>query len=285
MNPEKVFIIGAPRSGTNMLRDALTSFEGISTWPCDEINYIWRYGNATSNSDQISPSKANQKIKNYIEKKFNQIAKRNKSKVIIEKTCANSLRIPFIEKLFPESKYIFIYRDGYDAACSAQIRWKSKMNIRYIYDKVKYVPITDLPYYSLRYLWTRIYKIFSKEKHLAFWGPVLPSMRDIIKNNDLDQVCAIQWEQCVNKALDALEQMHKEKVLYVKYETFVKNPAEEIKRILIFLHHSTSESHLHTIASKISANNVGKGKRSLSKDDFAKINKLISSTMHRLNSL
>ena len=38
-----VIIIGAPRSGTNMLRDILTNFEGIETWPCDEINYIWTW--------------------------------------------------------------------------------------------------------------------------------------------------------------------------------------------------------------------------------------------------
>ena len=38
-------IIGAARSGTNMLRDVLTSLDGVDTWPCDEINYIWRHGN------------------------------------------------------------------------------------------------------------------------------------------------------------------------------------------------------------------------------------------------
>ena len=40
-----VVIIGAPRSGTNMLRDVLTSLPGFATWPCDEINLIWRHGN------------------------------------------------------------------------------------------------------------------------------------------------------------------------------------------------------------------------------------------------
>ena len=38
-----VIIIGAGRSGTNMLRDLLAQLPQFSTWPCDEINYIWRH--------------------------------------------------------------------------------------------------------------------------------------------------------------------------------------------------------------------------------------------------
>ena len=30
--------------GHNMLRDVLTKLPGVATWPCDEINYIWRHG-------------------------------------------------------------------------------------------------------------------------------------------------------------------------------------------------------------------------------------------------
>ena len=38
MNRAPVVIIGAPRSGTNMLRDVLVGVGGYATWPCDEIN-------------------------------------------------------------------------------------------------------------------------------------------------------------------------------------------------------------------------------------------------------
>ena len=58
-----VVIIGAPRSGTNMLRDILSTFEGVATWPCDEINYIWRHGNMSYPSDEIPRELANPKTK------------------------------------------------------------------------------------------------------------------------------------------------------------------------------------------------------------------------------
>ena len=67
-------IIGAPRSGTNMLRDVLTSLEGIATWPCDEINYIWRHGNVRFPSDEIPADRATPVIKSYIQQSFEERA-------------------------------------------------------------------------------------------------------------------------------------------------------------------------------------------------------------------
>ena len=40
LGAKPVVIIGAPRSGTNMLRDVLCDWPGVVTWPCDEINLI-----------------------------------------------------------------------------------------------------------------------------------------------------------------------------------------------------------------------------------------------------
>ena len=42
------------------------SLDGIVTWPCDEINYIWRYKNKTFPSDQITVDKVTPEIKKYI---------------------------------------------------------------------------------------------------------------------------------------------------------------------------------------------------------------------------
>jgi ATP-binding cassette subfamily B protein len=66
--------------------------------------------------------------------------------------------------------------------------------------KVRYVPFTDLPYYGVRYFWTRVYRLFSREKRLAFWGPAFEGMDAVLKAHTLNEVCALQWQQCVNKA-------------------------------------------------------------------------------------
>jgi len=93
VNYRPVIIIGAPRSGTNMLRDALTGVPGVSTWPCDEINYIWRHGNKRHPSDEFTPEMVTSDIRRYVNHRFDRVASRCHAHTVVEKTCANSLRM------------------------------------------------------------------------------------------------------------------------------------------------------------------------------------------------
>lgn len=209
-------IIGAPRSGTNMLRDVLTSFGGIGTWPCDEINYIWRHGNVRYPSDEIPADRATPAAAAYIRARFEDIRRTQNVRIVVEKTCASCLRVPFINKVLPEARYVYIYRDGIDATGSAKLRWTAKLDIPYLMEKVRFVPLTDLPYYGLRYFWSRIYRVFSREKRLAFWGPKLDNMDEILEKHTLNEVCALQWQRCVEKADSDLAQIEPERVIRVR---------------------------------------------------------------------
>lgn len=161
---QTVIIIGAPRSGTNMLRNMLIKLPGAGTWQCDEINYIWRHGNCRYPSDELEPEMATKKVKHYIRGHFNKIAQSQKLDMVIEKTCANSLRVNFVDQIFPDAKYIFIVRDGIDVVGSAMQRWKANLDISYVLQKVKYVPIADFPYYGRIYLVNRLFKFFLKRR-------------------------------------------------------------------------------------------------------------------------
>ena len=97
---KNVFIIGAPRSGTNILRDTITKLDEFETWPCDEINHIWRHYNTRMYHDRFNKSHAKPKVKKYLTNKFKAVKFKNQSKYLVEKTCANSLRIPFINEIF-----------------------------------------------------------------------------------------------------------------------------------------------------------------------------------------
>ena len=82
------------------------------------------------------------------------------------KTCSNSLRVNFVNEIFPEAKYIFLVRNGIDVVASMKKRWKTKFEPLFIFKKALYTPITDMPYYTIKYLYNRLYKIFSKENWL-----------------------------------------------------------------------------------------------------------------------
>ena len=283
MNP--VIIIGAPRSGTNMLRDVLTSFDGVSTWPCDEINYIWRHGNVRYPSDEIPAERAIPAVKNYIQQRFSDIRKRYSADVVIEKTCANSLRVPFVDAVVPEAKYVFIYRDGIDATGSAKLRWTAKLDIPYILEKMRFVPKIDLPYYGLRYFWARVYRLISREKRLAFWGPALDDMPTILQKHTLNEVCALQWQRCVDKAEAALSAMSEDRVIRVCYEDFVRQPAEELARILVFMGKAVPADEIATAVAGVSPRSLGKGRKALGAEEVLRLEKLVGESLKRYGYL
>ena len=96
-----IIIIGAARSGTNMLRDVLTRLPGFVTWPCDEIPFIWRHGNVRHPSDVLPAESAGPDIRAYIRGKFEEFGRAHALSTVVEKTCSNSLRVPFVDRVLP----------------------------------------------------------------------------------------------------------------------------------------------------------------------------------------
>ena len=70
--------------------------------------------------------------------------------------------------------------------------------------------------------------MFSSNNSLKFWGPNLDGMTDIIKDKSLNEICALQWKECVENAEKSLSKMNKKKVLNLYYEELVQNPFSEI---------------------------------------------------------
>lgn len=271
MSYEKVIIIGSPRSGTNMLRDLLSSLPGVGTWPCDEINYIWRHGNVSFNSDQFTPAMATPAVKKYINRQFDQLAESRGLDMVVEKTCANSLRVGFVDEVLPSAKYIFIVRDGLDVVGSARMRWTAKLDISYVLKKVRYVPPIDLPFYALRYLYHRLYKLVSHEKRLALWGPVLPSVDQLLQRFSLIEVCALQWKACVDRSEEDLSAIPVDRLFRLSYEEFVANPIEEFAKISHFLDREVPSEVEEYLANNVRQNSVGKGRQALNKSEVNKL--------------
>ena len=276
---KKVIIVGAPRSGTNMLRDTLCKHKDIATWPCDEINYIWKHGNVLHPSDSIPASRASNTIKEYIRESFDWVARSYSAKVVIEKTCANSLRIPFVDKVCHDAKYIFIVRNGMDVVSSSKIRWTASLDWKYILKKARFVPLIDLPYYAARYLLNRIYGVFSSSNKLKSWGPVLDDMSNISNGLSLNEVCALQWRECVNSSKDAFLKINNSRILKIHYEDLVRAPVFEVEKIMDFIQVSTSTEEVLSMTHSISSKNIGKGESSFSKKEAKNIRTIVGDTL------
>ncbi len=276
-----VIIIGAARSGTNMLRDILTAVPDFGTWDCDEINPIWRHGNLSHPSDEFNADMATDSIKRFIRRKFSKIGKALGVSNVVEKSCANSLRVSFINEILPEAKYVFIYRDGRDTVASSAIRYNASFELGYTLKKLRYVPVMDIPYYGMRFGWNRVKQMMGS-KQLSFWGVQLNDMQEKLQKYSLFEVCALQWKECVEKSLRDFKNVPDERVYRIAYEKFVLNPEEELKKILDFLNVDSSGLDVSALVGKVSAKSIGKYKTQLTDEEQQKINALLQDTLEEL---
>jgi hypothetical protein len=271
-------IIGAARSGTNMLRDILTSLPQFTTWPCDEINYVWRHGNVRHPSDELRPEQARPSVRAYVRSAFARIGRRKPGAWVVEKTCANSLRVEFVDRIVPEARFVEIVRDGRDVVVSAELRWSAALEIQYLAKKARYLPLLDVPYYATRYLWNRIYRCFSTDERLAFWGPRFEGMDEALETHSLQEVCALQWQRSVERSREALEKIEPERVHRLRYEDFVADPLAELRSLLDFADVDPGVD-LHDLVGRVSAKSVGQWRRKLDAPAVTSIEALIGGTL------
>lgn len=283
-----VIIVGAPRSGTNMLRDVLTSLDGFATWPCDEINLMWKHGNLHVPHDELTPVHARPEIITYLRRKFEKLGRRENAHTVVEKTCATSLRVAFTAKIFPEAKYIFVHRDGVDAAPSAMKRWNAPFEVKYTLKKLRWVPRRDWPIHFYKFLVemfrsSNLGKSGRTDADLAvksWWGPRPADYTNLQHEHPLDEIATIQWQRCVESSIRDLNQLPSSQVLKVSYEEFVLDPRTGIDRILQFL--KCPVGNVEHAITEVSAASVGKGRTQLGDDSAGRLDSLARTTLIKL---
>ncbi|MCK4821432.1 sulfotransferase, partial [bacterium] len=222
--------------------------------------YVWRHGNREHCTDEFTSSLATPDVKKYIRTVFNKMSQTQNLTHLVEKTCANSLRVSFVDAIFPEAKYIFIVRDGRDVVHSAIKRWTAPLDIPYILKKARFVPVSDLPYYGIKYLLNRIYRLRSGEKRVSSWGPKFEGMTELLKTKTLPEVCAAQWARCVNKSEEDLEVIETDRVFRLRYEDFVSHPTQKLTRLTDFLNIPAKDGLIRKSVATVSPKNIGKWK-------------------------
>lgn len=200
-----VIILGAPRGGTSILGRILQAHPAFVH--IKEPRLIWRYRN-DHRSDQLSAIHANPAIASYIRSRFAALAHNSAGERILEKTPSNSLRVPFVESVFPDAVYIHIMRNGFDSAASIRSYWMnsttgakndrigdSKSILR---QRIEEASLRQIPYYSAELLRRFIPRRGKGPR--TMWGPRLPGMKNMVQDMDIIEVAAMQWRQCVELA-------------------------------------------------------------------------------------
>ena len=221
--PSPIIIIGAARSGTKFLRDLLASAEGVQAVPYD-INYVWRYGAEESPHDVLDPEILSTKRLNYIRNTIRQLSRAKPNDVMIEKTVSNSLRVPFVDKVFPDARYVHLIRDGHDVTESAMRQWQAKPEIGGLFKKLKSIPFGSWTYV----VWFAKNFLVGLAKGRGgggIWGPRFPGVQAAAEKLSLAELCATQWRVSVETATVDLANISdaSSRVFTITYANLVKN--------------------------------------------------------------
>lgn len=272
-----VVLVGAARSGTKILRDTLATAPGVAAVPYD-INYIWRLGNEDAPDDALGVDRLRtakvHKIRDYLKRRQGGAAH------LVEKTVATPLRLPFVDAVLPEAKYVFLVRNPIDVVESAMRQWLATPNWRYSVKKAISYPWLAAPGYAARQVAFAGRRVLGTSQAVPPWGPVYPGMNDdLAAGMPIVEVCAKQWNACNALALEGFEQIGKTPVV-VRYEDFAHNPDQVVNALSGQLGVLPAPQQALAV---VSPETIGGGSLHLATEDLATITHITDGTWAELS--
>lgn len=278
-----IILIGAARSGTKFLRDVLASGAGTAAVPYD-VNYIWRYGAEKAIDDVLDPAALTLKRRKFIVKSLRSVAKARNGDILIEKTVASTLRVPFVDAVFPDARYVHLIRDGREVTESAMRQWQAPPNWKALFQKVRNLPIQNIGYvgwFALNF----VKGLHSGRKGGQVWGPRFPGIDAITEQGPLARVCAQQWLETYNRANSALPKIANadSRVFVIRYEDLIRDDIA-LSKLVDQLGLPDKENIIANFRNKLRPSQPEIW-RNLPPSDLATIDQILSPTLRELGYL
>jgi len=220
-----IILIGAARSGTKFLRDVIGAQPGICTVPYD-VNYIWRHGIEHDQDDVLDPSDLTERRRAFIHKQLARLSELRPGHTLLEKTVSNTLRVSYVDAVFPDARYIHLIRDGRDVTESAMRQWQAPPDWQALSQKLRGLPLANIGYLA----WFGANFVRGRRSGRGgarVWGPRFPGSGDLALRLSLPEICATQWVQSVTRSRADLLALpdSSERVHTIRYEDLVADPA------------------------------------------------------------
>lgn len=299
-----IFIVGSPRSGTTILGEILDLHPDIRQWY--EPYFIWDRYFRLAPDDERTENDATPEVIRYIRKNFFRFRKKSGCTFVVDKSPRNSLKIPFIKKIFPQARFIHIIRDGRDVTLSINKEWNRRIQIveggdvhpKFDYTQAfevikKWLSRQPVMLHRLRALWFETHgHILDKNKHTnrlrwngkIGWGPRFKEWEKILSSHSLLQFNAHQWDKCVRSTFFALDNVETSKIFTLKYENFVQHVDKTLENILDFVG-AKNDSDFYSQVPAIKTQNFNKWKSVFSDKEIEEIKPILFPMLDELGYL
>lgn len=262
-----ICIIGAARSGTTLLAEILERHPDVAYWV--EPKYVWRYRDPRASDDVRRRSDATPAVTRYIRGRFARFAAERGKPRFMEKTPSNCYRIPFVDAVLPDARYVHILRDGRDVTRSAIRKWTSPPDPSALKRRLTSfeVPLRDLPFYGVDALRDMLGRQVLPERAFV-WGPQFPGIRAVRDEQGPEVACALQWRTSVEAALEGLAEVPPERQTTLRFEDLVSDPEAHVKSLLDFLQLDPSETVLSYARAEVRPDAAQRAQRDPAPDDW-----------------
>jgi hypothetical protein len=215
-----LFIVAAPRSGSTLLFETLArtpqlhTLGGEAHWLVEGLAEL-RPGAPGIDSNRLTAAQCDATIAQriidgvlqHLQDHQRRPADLTREPIrLLEKTPKNALRIPFFNAVFPDARFIFLWRDPRENLASIIEAWRSG----------NWTTYPQLPEWE------------------GSWSMLLPPGWQALRGRPLAEIAAYQWE-CANRiALDDLAGLEQARWTSLQYSDLVAEPRETIRRLCEF---------------------------------------------------
>lgn len=254
-----IILFGNTRSGTTIVQKVLNAHPDVAGWY--EPGAVWRYADPGRTHDEFNEQDATEEVKRYIWKQFLIYQKQHENQRVLEKTPQNVLRIPYVRAIFPDAAFLYIVRNPFSFISSVEYKWQKPVTRKGIFRRLKSTPLHQLHHYIRHFLSQQYDKRILGKKYLSIWGPRYKGIFEDLKTQSLLTVIARQWSIPSKKAEDDFAFFGRNEVLKLRYEDFVENPIDELKRINAHCGLEMTESLVHAAKTMVKSDRQNKWRR------------------------
>ena len=215
-----VFVVAPPRSGSTFLFETLARAGNVYTIGHESHALIEGVPGLSAASNEFDSNRllaedATDEIAGELRRRFYAELRDRNGRApgygpvrMLEKTPKNSLRVPFLARVFPEATFVYLHRDPRQTLASMLEAWESGR--------------------------------FRTYPHLPGWeGPpwslvLTPGWRDHA-GKSLPEIVAAQWETTTRLLLDDLQALPPKRWCVARYDMLSSEPAREIERLCSIL--------------------------------------------------
>ncbi len=223
-----IFIIGTGRSGSTILGKVLSMHRDIgflnepkAMWysidPREDVN-----GHFTSGSAQYRfgvGDVTSDKIR-WAQRLFGNYLALTGSKRVLDKNPEIVFRVPFVQSIFPDAKFIFLTRNGWNT-CASIVKWSKRYGIVRDGNREDWWGVNN-----------RKWKIMIEE--LVVPCPIFADVtNDILGFRDHANMAAVEWIVTMQEGLRYLDELP-EVVHLLRYEDLLQNPQRILSEVLRF---------------------------------------------------